>query len=212
MSVKRSGEYTNEFVNSGNLKRDPVLEARKKVIEELNTRGYTQVKQSLLKDPSDLVFIKVENWADNVFPVANIDATKKLLRSMHDEPKDTVIFYIQCHGNYKKEITLKKNTSEENGIVTTTIYGVKTDSVPALFVPIPSNVVCVCPSPFGTLSSSKSNYNNNVVGSIINPQNHDIIVKAVATGNVDKLFSPESQSNTVQEKHCIWKVYALKAE
>jgi hypothetical protein len=202
MSQKRPGEYTYEFGNPGNLKRAKpvVLKAR---IEELNTRGYKPVERSLLVDPNNPVFVKVENWADKDFPQANIAATETLLQSMYANPGDTVIFYIQCHGNYEKEITLKKNMLEENGIVTTTIYGVKTDSVPALFVPIPTNVVCVSPSPFGTLSSSKSNYDNNVVGTIINPTNHNKIVQTVATGNVDKLFSPESQSNRVKEDHCI---------
>jgi hypothetical protein len=183
-------------------------EERRKVIEQLQAKGYRPVEPELLKNPDDIVFIKVEKWVDKGFHKANIDATIKLLQSMYDKPQDTSILYVQCHGILEKIIEV--NTSD---IIPEKTYTLTPDTVTLitgkktpqedLIVSIPENVACIFPSPFGTLSSSISNYDNNAVGNILDQRNHDIIVKAFATGNVNKLILPKSKGNSVKQESSV---------
>jgi hypothetical protein len=196
MSAEKRG-YEN-FVDPKILVKRSLLAEEHK--QELKAKGYIQVEPDLLQDPNDIVGVKIHNWATEPFPKPNIDATKALLQSMYDDPANTLKLILECHNGFEE--SFKANT---DGLITT-ITGAKTNNNRA-FITIPDNIVVIYTSPQETLNSSLSNLNNEVVGTILDKTYHEKIVKAVATGNVDKLFNWEvqSQSNEIlpENKKCI---------
>lgn len=202
MSAEKRG-YENSDAPNILVKRSLLAEEHKqkeKKKQELEAKGYISVESELLKDPNDIVGVKIHNWATEPFPEPNINATKALLQSMYTDPRNTLKLIIECHNGFEE--SFKANT---DGLITT-ITGAKTNNNRS-FITIPENIIVIYTSPQETLNSSLSNLNNQVVGTILEPKNHDKIVEAVATGNVDKLFNWEVQlqGNEIrpENKKCI---------
>ena len=170
---------------------------------EMVDKGYIPVNRDMLKDPeTHIAYTKIENWVDDPFPEKNKKATRDLCQSMYDNPGNVVIVYVQCHGNFVKSIKCE-TTNFPSGNTITTITGTKIKDY-KLIAPIPENMFVCYTSPMATQNLSENNYDNKVVGAILDPNNRAKIIEAVVTGNVDNLFEWESEIAILPEyRECV---------
>jgi hypothetical protein len=197
MAEKRGPEM---IYQPDQLKKDITFE-RAKI--EMVDNGYIHVNGDMLKDPiNHIAYTKIENWTDEPFPEENKTATRELCESMFKNPNNVVIVYVQCHGNFVKSIKCE-TTNFPSGNTITTITGTKIKDY-KLIAPIPENMFVCYTSPMATQNLSENNYDNKVVGAILDPNNRAKIIQAVVTGNVDNLFKWESEIAILPEyRECV---------
>jgi hypothetical protein len=160
----------------------PLIFEEKKT--QLLSKDYTEVNPDLLVSPdTNPVFTKIFNWSNKPFPEEYKDRIKAFFQNMN--PENAVIAVVQGHA--KDDECVKIETTEHGDKTITTITGTTFDGEPAV-ASTEDDVIIIFSAPFTTLNLTSSNFNNKVVGNLLEPENHETIVNAVKTGNADSLF------------------------
>ena len=145
-------------------------------------KNYTPVEPDELKFPNtEPVFVK-KTWANKPLPLDFEENLRKLLQNMNLE--NIVIVDVQCHGSLEKYVQIKTEQYGNESI--TTISGAIYDQ--PLFATSPDGCIGIFPAPLSSLNYASGNYKNEGVGYFLNPGNREQIIKAIKTGNIDKLF------------------------
>jgi len=176
-----------QAIQATNPNPDPIIVQEERNIEfedrkqELS-KNYTEVEPSDLVSPTtDPVFVK-NTWADDPIPKEFEKKIRELLQTINSD--NTVIVAVQCHGGVD---AYEKINTEQYGDKSITIISGVTYGQPS-FATTPAGCFGIFTAPLSSLNYASGNYKNAGVGYFLDPYNHEQIVNALKTGNIDLLF------------------------